>query len=143
MITIKLIREIKGKDFIKEMEKEHGSIEQLKKVFEDGKGDMKLELDLEDWEYFTNHPEKTLKQTRIIYDENLSFTMSDLQILDKIKNNEVESITDLAKQLNKNTSSIQRHVNKLKQNGFIELEEGNINNMKIPVVTYDKIEIAI
>ena len=40
-------------------------------------------------------------------------------------------------------SSIQRHVTKLKYNGFIELKEGNINNMKTPYFNYDKIEIPM
>jgi len=143
MIKIKLKRTIKGKDYIKEMEEEHGSVEELKQIFKDGKGDMKLELDLEDWEYFLDNPEEDLEQTRIIYDETPHFTISDLQILDQIKNNEIESISDLAKQLNKDVSVITRNVNKLKEKGFIVLKEGQVNNMKTPVFNYDTIEIAI
>jgi len=143
MIKIKLKRTIKGKIYIKEMEEEHGSIEELKQIFKDGKGDMKLELDLEEWEYFLDHPEENLEQTRIIYDETPHFTISDLQILDQIKNKEIKSISDLAKQLNKDVSVITRNVNKLKEKGFIVLKEGQVNNMKTPVFNYDTIEIAI
>ena len=143
MIKIKLARTIQGKEYIKEMEKEHGSIEELKKVFDEGKGDMKLELDLENWEYLTEHPEEELEQEVIIYDEPPSFTMTDLKLLDLIKNEKPESISELAIMMDKDSGNISKQVNKLKEKGFIDLKEGNINNMKTPVLHYDKIEIAI
>jgi hypothetical protein len=143
MIKIKLVRTIKGKDYIKEMKKEHGSIKELKKLFDEGKGDMKLELDLENWEYLAEHPEEKLDQEVIIYDETPSFTMTDLKILDLIKNEKPESITELATMMDKDSGNIAKQVNKLKEKGFIDLEEGKVNNIKTPVFNYDKIEIAI
>ena len=125
------------------MEAEYESIDKLKQIFKDGKGDMKLQLDLEDWEYFLDHPDEEMKQTKIIYDEKPNFTISDLEIIDYIKNNNVKSISDLAKLLNKDVSTVTRNVNKLKEREFIELKEGNVNNMKTPFFHYDKIEIAI
>ena len=141
MIKIKLIREIKGKDYVKEMETLYGTFENLKKIVEETE-DMKLELDYEDWVYFKDHPEETLKQTHMLYDyKGLSAT--DLELLDTIKNDKPQSLTEIAKTMNKDVSTIQRNVNKLKKEGFIELKEGNINNMKTPIFNYDRIEIVI
>lgn len=47
MIQIKLIREIKGKDLIKEYEEKYNTPESLKKLVEEIK-DIKLELDMMD-----------------------------------------------------------------------------------------------
>jgi len=60
-----------------------------------------------------------------------------------IKNENPESLTELAKLMNRDISTIQRKVNKLNQEGLVELSEGNINNMKKPLFNFDKIEIAI
>jgi len=143
MIKIKLVREIKGKDLVKEFEKIYGKIEDLKKIFDEGKGNMKLEMDLEDWEYFLENPEETNHQEITIYDEFPSFTMTDLQILDLIKNKKPNSISELAVMMNKDNGNITKQVNKLKDKGLIKLKEGTVNNIKIPVFNYDKIEIAI
>jgi len=141
MIQIKLIREIKGKDFVKEMEKLYSTPTNLKKIVEETE-DMKLELDFDEWVYFKDHPEETLKQTHILYDyKGLSET--DLKLLDTIKNDKPQSLTEISKLMNKNVSSIQRNVTRLKEDGFIKLKEGNINNMKIPVFNYDRIEIEM
>ncbi|WP_297898524.1 HVO_A0114 family putative DNA-binding protein [Methanobrevibacter sp.] len=141
MIQIKLIREIKGKEYVKEMEEKYTNPKNLKAVYEEHE-DMKLQLDYDDWIYFKDHPEETLKQTHILYDyKGLSAT--DLELLDTIKNSKPNSLTEIAKIMKKDVSNIQRNVNKLKEDGFIELKEGNINNMKTPVFNYDKIEIAI
>jgi len=141
MIKIKLIREIKGEEYVKEMETLYNTPENLKKIVEETE-DMKLELDYDDWVYFKDHPEERLKQTHMLYDyKGLSAT--DLELLDTIKNDKPQSLTEIAKIMNKDVSSIQRNVNKLKEDGFIELKEGNINNMKTPVFNYDRIEIAI
>ncbi|MCL2157617.1 MAG: MarR family transcriptional regulator [Methanobrevibacter sp.] len=141
MIKIKLIREVIGKDLIKEYEEKYGTPEKLKKIFEETE-DMKLELDYDEWKYFITHPEETLEQTHIIYDYK-GLSAIDLELLDTIKNTKPKSLSEIAKSMKKDVSSIQRHVAKLKDNGFIELKEGNINNMKTPFFNYDKIEIAM
>ena len=141
MIKITLIREIIGKDLIKEYEKKYKTLENLKKIVEET-GNMKLELDYDEWIYFKDHPNETLKQTHIMYDYK-GLSKTDLELLDTIKNKKPESLTEIAKLLNKDISSIHRNINKLKEDGFIELKEGNVNNMKTPVFNYDKIEIAI
>ena len=141
MIKITLIREIIGKDLIKEYEKKYKTLENLKKIVEET-GNMKLELDYDEWIYFKDHPDETLKQTHIMYDYK-GLSQTDLELLDTIKNKKPKSLTEIAKILNKDISSIHRNINKLKEDGFIELKEGNVNNMKTPVFNYDKIEIAI
>jgi len=143
MIKIKLTRKIIGKDLTEEFEKFYGSMEELEKIFKDGEGNMKLEMDLEDWKYFLEHPNEEYNQEIIIYDEKPSFSMTDLQILNLVKNEKPESISELAVMMDKDTGNIAKQVNKLKEKGFIELIEGKINNMKTPVFNYDKIEIAI
>lgn len=143
MIKIKLVREIKGKDLVKEFEKTYGKIENLKKIFDKEKGNMKLEMDLEDWEYFLKNPEEIYNQEIILYDESPSFTTTDLQILNLIKNKNPNSISELAGMMNKDNGNITKQVNKLKEKGLIELKEGKVNNIKIPVFNYDKIEIDI
>jgi len=141
MIKIKLIRKIKGKELVKEYEKNYRTLENLKKIVEETEN-MKLELDYDEWKYFKKHPEETLEQTHILYDyKGLSST--DLKLLDTIKNNHPKSLTDLAKVMNKDVSTVQRNIVKLKEDGFIELKEGNKNNMKTPFFNYDKIEIAM
>jgi predicted transcriptional regulator len=59
-----------------------------------------------------------------------------------IKNNKPKSVSELAKLVNKKTSTISNKVNLLEKEGLIELKEGS-KNRKIPTVNYDKIEIAI
>ncbi|BBL61197.1 MAG: winged helix-turn-helix transcriptional regulator [Methanobrevibacter arboriphilus] len=141
MIKIKLIREIKGKQLIKEYEELYDTPENLKKIVEETE-DMKLDLDYDEWIYFKDHPEEILKETHILYDYKGLSTI-DLELLDTIKNDKPKSLTEIAKLMNKDISTVQRNVNKLNENGLIELKEGNINNAKIPVFNYDKIEIAI
>ena len=66
MIKIRLMRKIKGKYLIKEYEQKYGSLKKAKEQFEKTPG-MLLELDLEEWEYFQDHPEEELEQGQIIY----------------------------------------------------------------------------
>ncbi|MDR0912013.1 MAG: winged helix-turn-helix transcriptional regulator [Methanobrevibacter sp.] len=142
MIKIKLTRTIKGKNLTKEFKKEYGSIEKLEEIIIQ-RGNIKLESDMEDWEYFLEHPEEEYTQEVMIYDKKPSFSITDLEILNLLKNEKPESITELAKMMNKDSGNIAKQVNKLKEKGFITIEEKKINNIKTPIFNYDKIEIAI
>jgi len=141
MIKITLIREIKGKDLIKEYQEKYGSLEKLKKEYEKI-DDMIMELDIEDWEYFKDKPNEIMKQKKILYNFE-GFTAPDLNIINLIKNEKPESITELARMMDKDSGNVAKQVNKLKEEGLIEIKEGNINNKKTPVFNYDKIEITI
>jgi len=143
MIKIKLTRTIKGKDLTKEFEEKYNSIKELEKILNKGQGDMKLESDLEDWEYFLENPDEEYTQEMIIYDEKPSFSIIDLEILNLVKNEKPKSISELAIMMNKDNGNITKQVNKLKEKGLIGLEEGKTHNIKTPVFNYDKIEIAI
>ena len=143
MIKIKLIRNIKREDLVKEYKSKYENMENLKKLTRKNPNDVNLDLDLDEWIYSIDHPDEILEQQIIIYDEKPSFSMTDLQILDLIKNEKPSSISELAEMMGKDNGNIAKQVNKLKEKGFIELSTGNINNIKTPVFNYDKIEIAI
>jgi len=69
MIETTYIKELKGKDLVKDFEKRCGTMDKIKKVLEKSNGNVKLELDLEDWKYFLNHPDEPVKETMIKYTE--------------------------------------------------------------------------
>ncbi len=142
MIEIKLTRKIKGKNLTKEYEEVYGSIKKLENIFKKGKGDMKLQMDLENWKYFLEHPDEEIEQDKIIFTYKTKISMIDLELLNFIKYEKPKSITELAKYLEKDVANVQRKVDTLKKEGFLELEKGN-RNSKIPVLNYDKIEIEI
>jgi predicted transcriptional regulator len=141
MIKITLIREIKGKDLIKEYEKKYGTIEKLEKLCKKHDDNPLIALDLDDWEYFKDKPDEIMKQKKILYNFE-GFTPPDLNIINLIKNEKPESITELARMMDKDSGNVAKQVNKLKKEGIIEIKEGNINNKKTTVFNYDKIEIA-
>ena len=142
MIKINLIRTIKGKDLIKEYEQKYGSLNKLKKEYEKDNENVELELDMDEWEYFKDRQEEELKQRKLIYMPK-GFSWADLGILDTIKNDKPDSLTELAKLIDKDLSTVQKKITALKKEGLIELSDGDINNIKIPRFNYDKIEIAI
>ena len=142
MIKITLIRKISGTDYVKEMEKKYGNIEKLEKLCEKHENNPEIALELDDWEYFKDHLDETMKQKKILYNFE-GFTAPDLNIINLIKNEKPESITELARMMDKDSGNVAKQVNKLKEEGLIEIKEGNINNKKTPVFNYDKIEITI
>ncbi|KZX17209.1 hypothetical protein [Methanobrevibacter filiformis] len=58
-----------GKELVKSLEKEYGSNDVLERAFNRTEN-MKLEMDLENWEYFLKHPAEEIEQQKIIYAEN-------------------------------------------------------------------------
>ena len=141
MIKIKLTGHISRKELVNEFKIKYRTIENLKKLSKEEPNDVNLELDIDEWEYSLEHPEEIMEETKILY--NPKFSDNDLKILDIVKNEKPESITELAKIINKDVSNVQRKINKLENEGLLELSTGNVNNMKTPVFNYDKIEIAI
>lgn len=121
MIKIKLSRIIKEKNLTEEFKEEYTLIKDFGQILEKGKGNMKLESDLEDWEYFLEHHEEEYTQETIIYDEKPSFSITDLEILKLVKNEKPESITELVVIMNKDSGNIAKQVNKLKEKGLIGL----------------------
>ncbi|KZX14453.1 HVO_A0114 family putative DNA-binding protein [Methanobrevibacter filiformis] len=142
MIPITMIRKIKGKNKIQELEKTYGTINNLKKLFKKDDENMLLYSDIEDWEYFINNPEEELEEGKTVFLENVSLGSIDLDLIKLIKNNDPKSISELAKLTNKDISNVQKKLNNLEKEGLLSFKQG-LKNSKIPIVNYDKIEIAI
>ncbi|MDR2873588.1 MAG: MarR family transcriptional regulator [Methanobrevibacter sp.] len=94
---------------------------------------MLLHFDLEDWEYFLNRPEEELGEGKTIFIENINLGQSDLELIKSIKNKQSNSITELAKIINKDIINVQRKINTLEQKGLISFEQGT-KNRKIPTI---------
>ncbi|KZX10144.1 HVO_A0114 family putative DNA-binding protein [Methanobrevibacter curvatus] len=141
MIMINLVRNIEAKEIIKELEKKYSTIKHLKTIIKQEKN-MKLEFDLEQWEYALENPEEIIKDGKVLISDNINIGKTELEIINFIKNKKPKSINELASLLNKDNSTMQRKVKQLEQEGLLDLKDG-VKNSKIPVVNYDKIEIAI
>jgi len=142
MIPVTMIRKIKGKDKIFELENTYGSLKNLKRKFAKEDENMLLYSDLEDWEYFMNHPEEELEEGKTVFIENMNIGQIEFEILKFIKNNQPKSISELAKLTNKEVSAVQKKVKLLEKEGIINFESGS-KNRKIPVFNFDKLEIPI
>ncbi|MDR3291543.1 MAG: hypothetical protein LBT10_05260 [Methanobrevibacter sp.] len=142
MIPLTIIRLIKGKDKVNELENKYGSLKNLKRKFEMDDENMLLYSDLEDWEYFLKHSEEELEEGKTIFIENLNLGKKDFELIKFIKDNNPNSIGELANLLNKEVSEVQKKVNYLENEGLLNFKHGT-KNSKIPVVNYDKIEISI
>lgn len=141
MIPLTIMRIVKGKDKIRELENKYGSLKNLKRKFEKDNENMLLYSDLEDWEYFLKHPDEEQEEGKTIFIEDINLGNKDFEIIKTIKDNSPNSISELAKLLNKETSFVQK-VNLLEKEGLLDFKYGS-KNRKIPLVNYDKIEIAI
>jgi len=142
MIKITLIKELNGKKLVEKFKEKYGSIESLERAFERDSENVKLYMDLGDWKYFIDNPDEKIKETDIIYTDKSKIDTIELELLGAIKTEHPSSVSELAKIANKDLSSVQKKIKNLNEAGFIELKKG-AKNSKIPVVNYDKIEIAI
>ncbi|MGL6298511.1 MAG: MarR family transcriptional regulator [Methanobacteriaceae archaeon] len=142
MIPVTMVRKIKGMDKIRELEGKYGTFQNLKKLFDNDNGNMLLYSDMEDWEYFIEHPDEDLEEGKTIFLENVNMGQIELELIKLIKVKSPKSISELAKLINKDVSATQRKVNTLEKEGLIDFERGS-KNRKIPIINYDKIEIAI
>jgi len=142
MLEIKLVRKLKGKELVEDLKAKYKSLDNLKKVFEKNKTDAKLHMDLDDWLYFSENPDEEVEQGKIIYTNTKDLQTLEIDLLSLIKEYKPKSIRELAGLTNKDLTTVQRKVNKLNENGLIELIDGP-KNSKIPTLNYDKIEISI
>jgi len=142
MIIIKLIRETYGADIVKKMEDTYGSVAKLERIVERNPKDAKAYYDLDDWKYFANHLDEKIEETDMLIKNNFTFSKIEMDLLDLIKNDNPHSLRELANLANKDVSNILPKINNLEKEGLISLKEGH-KNSKIPVLNYDKIEIAI
>jgi DNA-binding Lrp family transcriptional regulator len=142
MTAIRMIRKIQGKDKIKELEEKYKNLKNLKMILKIDEGNMLHQLDLENWEYYLENPEEYLEEGKTIFIEGISLGDLEFELMHYIKNEKPNSVSELAKLVNKETGAILNKVNLLEKNGLIRFKRGN-KNRKIPIVEYDKLEIGI
>jgi len=140
-MIINLNKKQSGLDFIKEMEKSYGSIQQLEKMFKQT-NNMVYYVDLEAWKYHLDHLDEEIERTTTIVTEKITISDSDLNLLNAIKKEKPESIRELARLTNKDVSAVHSKIKNLEKKGLIEIVKG-VKNRKIPVLNYDEISIAI
>ena len=142
MMKITLVKDMRGKELIKEFEDNYGSMERLKRLFKKDPENMKLYTDLDEWEYFIKHPDENVQKKHIKFTEDLNLGKLELKLLSMIKSENPKSIRDLALKAEKDPSNVGNKINHLAEEGLISFEKG-LKNSKKPVLSYDKIEIAI
>jgi len=142
MIAIRMLNKTNGKGIIKKYEKEYGSIKNLKQIIKSDPENMKTTFDLEEWEYYLKHPDEEVTDGKTIYRDSSSISMLEVELMNFIKHENPKSISELSKMIHKDISTVQKKISNLEKEGFIELIEGS-KNSKIPVLNFDKIEIAI
>jgi phage gp16-like protein len=80
-----LIKDMAGKDLIKEFEEIYGSIERLKRIFKKDSENMKLYTDLDEWEYFLEHPDEIVQKKHVKFTEDVNLGRLELKLLSMIK----------------------------------------------------------
>ena len=139
MIT--LIKKQKGYEVIKEFKEKYKNIENLEKLYKDTGNPLYL-VDMDNWELFKDNPDETLESMEIRVPNKLVLTDLEIKMLDLIKKENPKSIRELARFLDKDIKIVHPKIKNLEETGLLELKDG-VKNSKIPVLNYDKIEIAI
>jgi DNA-binding Lrp family transcriptional regulator len=139
MIT--LIKTQKGHEVVKEFIEKYKNMENLEKLYKDTGNPLFL-VDLENWDFLKDNPDETLDSMEIKIINNLVLTEIELKILNLVKNEHPKSIRELARFLEKDIKIVHPKIKSLEKTGLLELKNG-AKNSKIPVMNYDKIEIAI
>jgi hypothetical protein len=140
-MRITLIKEQYGKEYIKEMEDTYKSIQELEKILKTT-NNMLMRVDLENWKYYLKHPDEKLTRGKAIFVEGLYLSDLEMKLLNHIKHDSPKSISSLSRLVNRDMSTIQPKIKRMKEAGLIHFKTG-LKNSKIPVLNYDKIEIEI
>lgn len=141
-MILKLVKELKGSEFVQKMEEQYGSIDNLEKLIKKEPENYLYSLDYDDWLFHLEHPNAPIKQTEVLFVDKFKIDITDLELLDVIKKEHPKSIRNLSNIVNKDIKTIQPKIKKLAESGLLKLELGP-KNAKKPVVNYDKIEIEI
>jgi DNA-binding MarR family transcriptional regulator len=136
-----LIKEQTTEEYDKIMKGKYGSMEKLEKQLEKTPTNM-LYAELNNWKLLLENPEETIKVKEVIITDNLNIGENELQILNLIKNEKPKSIREIATKIKKDPANTTTKINHLAEEGLISFKKG-LKNSKIPVLKYDKIEIAI
>lgn len=142
MIAIRMIKKTNGKNIVKDYENTYGSIMNLEKILKMNPDNPKAYYDLNDWKYFQDHQDEEVNEGKTIFRDHSSISTLELELMNFIKYDNPKSIKELAGLIHKDVTTIQRKINNLEKEGLISLKEGK-KNSKIPILNYDKIEIAI
>ncbi|BBL62606.1 MAG: MarR family transcriptional regulator [Methanobrevibacter arboriphilus] len=140
-MIITLIKEQTTKEYDKKMKEKYGSMEKLETLLEKTPKNI-LYADLENWKLLLENPEEPIRQEEIIITDKISIGENETQILNIIKNEKPKSIREIAIKIKKDPANITNKINLLAEEGLISFKKG-LKNSKIPVLNYDKIEIAI
>jgi len=140
-MIVNLNKKQTGLDFIKEMEKSYGSIQQLEKMFKET-NNMVYYVDLEAWKYHLDHLNEEIERTTSIVTDKITISDSDLNLLNTIKKEKPKSIRELARLTNKDVSTVHSKIKNLEKEGLVEIVKG-VKNRKMPILNYDEISIAI
>lgn len=140
-MIISLIKEETSQEYDKRMTKKYGSLEKLEETFKKTPKNL-LHVDLVNWQYLKENPEETIKIEEIIMSDTLNISNNEIELLNIIKNENPKSIREIANKIKKDPANITNKINLLAEEGLISFKKG-LKNSKIPVLNYDKIEIAI
>jgi len=140
-MIITLIKNQSGSEFVRDMEKQYGSLQKIRTAYEKT-NNMKLLVDMENWEYYQEHPDETLELSESLVTDNISLSKLDLMLLNVVKHKHPKSIREVAKLIDKNVSNVQPRLKKLEEEGFIQFKKWYKNSL-VPYLTYDDIKISI
>jgi len=140
-MIISLIKEETSQEYDERMTKKYGSIEKLEKTFKKTPKNL-LHVDLVNWQFLKENPEEKITLEEILITDKISIGDNETEILNIIKNDKPKSIREIANKIKKDPSNITSKINLLADEGLISFKKG-LKNSKIPVLNYDKIEIAI
>ena len=140
-MMLTLIKEQTTEEYDQIMKAKYGSMERLEKQLEKTHENI-LYAELNNWKLLLQDPEEPIKVKEIIITDNLNIGENELEILNFIKNGKPRSIREIALKIKKDPANTTNKINHLAKEGLISFEKG-VKNSKIPVLNYDKIEIAI
>ena len=140
-MIISLVKEETSQEYDKKMTKKYGSIEKLEKTFKKTPKNL-LHVDLVNWQFLKENPEETIKFEEIIMSDTLNIGNNEIELLNIIKNENPKSIREIANKIKKDPANTTNKINLLAKEGLISFKKG-LKNSKMPVLNYDKIEIAI
>lgn len=96
IMILKLVREMKGNEFVQQLKEKYGFLDNLKRLIKKDPENVLYPLDLEDWLYHLEHPQAKVTQSETIFLKDLKIDMSDLKLLDVIKKEHPTSIRNLS-----------------------------------------------
>jgi len=144
MHQVRLKKTIKGKDIINRLKTKYGTLDNLKKLHkeENGPEGSNTCFDLEEWNVHKDALDDDVKETRVIITEEPPLGKIELNLLSIIESENMESIEDLARLIDKDIEIVNDRLNFLAANEFIELKEVSKNKF-VPIFPYESMEIVI